>query len=195
MNNRIYRAMLSSILAILLCSCGSSGSIVRVQNDAGDEYLKEKYGPSGVHQVYLLNAKSFSTITNMIRNAIIEDKNLNDNQKEAEVEKLNAMKFVENGYVCFWLCVLQPLYQKQYSLTFTLTDGTGSAIPAEVRFLQQKRLWAKSGRYGSSSGTNYDYVWLFRLDRKLDALGPGGLPAKLGVTYPNNRTNVYTIKP
>lgn len=195
MNKRIFRAALTFIMAILFFACGSSSTVVRTQNDAGDEYLKDNYGPSGVHQVYVLNQKSFSMITNMIRNAIIEDKNLNDNQKEAEVEKLNAMKFVENGYVCFWLCVLQPLYQKQYSLTFTLTDGTGSAIPAEVRFLQQKRLWAKSGRYGSSSGTHYDYVWLFRLDKTLDSLGQGGLPAKLSVTYPNNRTNVYSVNP
>ena len=190
MNSKIRKPLFVLFLIVLVSACGSV-SIVKVQSDADDAYLKQNYGEHGIHFVNVLQESSFNYMMNAMRSGIIDNQNLNDTQRETEIKKINAIQFVKNGYLVFNIRVPQPLYQKQYNLKFTLTDNTGVRAYKDLRYLYMKNLVS----YGNVSGINFDYVWIFRLNKTLDTMQPGELPLKLSVTYPNDRTNVYLIKP
>ncbi len=190
MKNKIRKPLFTLFLIVLVSACGSV-SIVKVQSDADDAYLKQQYGEYATHWAGVVEEYGFKRTMEAIRNGIIENRKLNDNQREAEIEKLNAMKYVKNGYLAFEILTHQPLYQKQYNLKFNIADKKGTLLQSPMYFIYQKQLWAR----GRSSGTFYVYTWFFPLRKTLDAMQPGELPLKLSVTYPNDRTNAYSFKP
>ena len=91
MNNKIRKPLFALFLFVLVSACGSV-SIVKVQSDADDAYLKQQYGESARHYAVVVEEYGFKRTMEAMRNGIVENRNLNDNQREAEIEKLNAMK-------------------------------------------------------------------------------------------------------
>ncbi len=190
MKNKVRKPLFAIISIILLSTCGSV-NIVKEQSDVDNEYLKQQYGEGTNHFAAVVTEYGFKSIMTAIKNGIIEDKKLDDASKEAEVEKLNAMKYIKNGYLAFEIITYQPLYKKQYNLKFRIYDNKGTVMVLPIHFVSLKKMWAR--KYGS--GIYYDYIWMFRLRKPLDTMQPDELPLKMSVTYPNNRTNIYSIKP
>lgn len=183
---RIYLIMIILIILSFSCLTIKEGS-----TEISKDYFNKTYAKSSIKFIKMTNSM-FKNFKYIFRRAVLENKDLNDDQKETLLSKLENLNFTENKFFEFYIWSNEPLLNKNLNLKFQLIDNKGNDLLENTLYFTYKNIMVMD----NMTFISYPNIWMITAKNPIDEknIDKNNFPIKFIVTYPNEKDFEYLIE-
>lgn len=201
---RIRRSIIFAILALSVAVYSGgpkwAGKLVKDNVTAegrlkicGQAQKKDAFTPQYTRErLYVTGTQDYSLKMQQLKESIINDKEMNEAQKESTLNDLDAKAaWVDNGYLVYHLRLFEPKLLKMQDFRFAMTDADGHDVLQQVFTLRNNEYVVS----GPSPYTIYNYFWVLKFAKPFTKKNYPGKSYPCRVIYPNGEDVVFEIYP
>ncbi len=190
------------LLPLALISCGG---LSLVRDELPPEYIKTDYKENTL-QCIEFSKDMLKYQIDQSRLSIKEDTDMSDAEKKVFLERIKGFeKYEENRFygavLGNWNAYMgsrkeEPLLRSMLNIKFSIVTANNTPLIEDILQFNQKMVVTSRGQYGGySTSIMYYYYWYIKTKLPVNAKNfkDADKPVNLIVTYPNGKTQVYSI--